>query len=132
VETETNGLVDHLTTLATVEERFLEAVNDWKQYTTGCIGCSVDAVGARNSASQGSCMRMIRPNLRSTEFEGYTIGSASRNSDCDDSKCDAQRLEQHCGSESPKSCKRENENENENAPFLADVNWLIYTTQICC
>jgi hypothetical protein len=68
VESETNGLVDLLTTLATVEERFLEAVNNWKQYTTGCIGRSVDTVGARNSASQGSCMRLIRPKLRPTEY----------------------------------------------------------------
>jgi hypothetical protein len=30
VESETNGLVDFLATLATVEEIFLEAINDWK------------------------------------------------------------------------------------------------------
>ena len=70
MEAETNGLMDFLTTLATVEERFLEAVDDWKQYTAGCVGCSVDTVGARNSASQGSCVRSIRPVLKLTEFMG--------------------------------------------------------------
>jgi hypothetical protein len=73
VETETNGLVDFLTTLATVEERFLEAVNDWKQHTTGCISCSVDTIGARNPTSQSSYMRLIRPILKLTVYEDIPL-----------------------------------------------------------
>jgi hypothetical protein len=48
-------------TLTTLEEILLEAVDDWKQDATGGIGRSMDTVRTRNSASQGSCMRFIRP-----------------------------------------------------------------------
>jgi len=60
VESKTNGLANFLATLTAIEKVFLEAVDDWEQHTTGSISRSMDTIGARNSASQRSCMCWIR------------------------------------------------------------------------
>ena len=60
-------------------------------------------------------------------LRGNTIDSANPNSDCDDSKSDLEILEKHCGSECTKGRLRAKERIRRiNAPFFADVNWLIY------
>ena len=60
MESETNGLANFLATLTAIEKGFLEAVDDWEQYATGSISRSMDTIGARNSASQRSCVYWIR------------------------------------------------------------------------
>ena len=61
METETNGLMDFLTTLATVEEIFLEAVNDLETIRNRLHWLQCEHRRNKDLASQGSCMRLIRP-----------------------------------------------------------------------
>jgi len=95
--------MDFLTTLTAVEEIFLEVVDDRKQYTARCIGCSVDTVGARNSASQGSYMRLIRsilqltvlmdiPLIPTTEIAAVTIASLIRRESSNIAGVEVQRV----------------------------------------